>query len=392
MRIIYIHQYYCRPDQGGAIRSYHLTQGLAKEGIEVEVITAHNDKNYKLANDGKVKVHYLAVPYSSGFSTIERVHAFYKFYNKALKLIPKLASPDLFFISSTPLSTGWIGTWAKRTMGIPYIFEVRDLWPEAPFQVLQIKNPIIKKLLYRMELKIYQEADKIIALSPGVQRYIQQLFPNKMVELIPNFSDVSFFVPREKTADARNFIKQPLTILYSGAIGKVNGLDQYLDLASEANKLDKNWRFELMGTGNELKRLKKKATQRQLKNVYFIPFGDKTSVKTQLESADFAYISFLPLSILEHSSPNKFFDALSMGLPVIVNFKGWVHDLIIKEEIGIVHNPENNSLLIQKLENLEKNPQAIYQMGQRSRKLAETRFDKRKSQRKLLALINRKYQ
>jgi glycosyltransferase involved in cell wall biosynthesis len=392
MRIIYIHQYYRRPDQGGAIRSYHLTRGLAKEGIEVEVITAHNEKSYKLAIDGKVKVHYLAVPYNSGFSNLERAHAFYKFYKRALKLIKDLPSPDLFYISSTPISTGWIGTWAKKTLGVPYVFEVRDLWPEAPFQVLQIKNPVIKKLFYRMEAKIYEEAEKIVALSPGIQSYIQQIFPNKKVELIPNFSDTSFFVPKKRGVETRNFAKQPLTLLYSGAIGKVNGLDQYLELALEANKQDKNWRFELMGSGNELKKLKKKASRMNLRNVYFIPFGDKISVKMQLGNADFAYISFLPLSVLENSSPNKFFDALSMGLPVIVNFKGWIHDLIVRNEIGFIHNPDNNSILIQKLENLEKNPQPINQMGLRSRKLAETYFDKREAQQKLLALLDRRCQ
>jgi glycosyltransferase involved in cell wall biosynthesis len=123
--------------------------------------------------------------------------------------------------------------------------------------------------------------------------------------------------------------------------------------------------------------------------VCFIPFGDKSSVKTQLGNADFAYISFLPLSVLENSSPNKFFDALSMGLPVIVNFKGWIHDLIIKEEIGVIHDIKNNSLLIQDLEILEKSPDAIEQMGRRSRKLAEAYFDKRQAQQKLLTLLGK---
>jgi glycosyltransferase involved in cell wall biosynthesis len=391
MRIIYIHQYYLRPDQGGAVRSYHLAQGLAKEGIKVEVITAHNEKSYKLAVDGKVKVHYLPVPYSSDFSNLKRVLTFYSFYKKALKLIQDLPSPDLFYVSSTPLSTGWIGIWAKKNLGIPYIFEVRDLWPEGPIQVLKIRNPIIKKLLYRMEVKIYKEADKIVALSPGIQNYIQHIFPGKKVELIPNFSDVSFFVPKERAIVTRNFATQPLTILYSGAIGKVNGLDQYLELALEANRLGKNWRFELMGRGNELEKLKKKTLKKQLGNVYFIPFGNKSSVKQRLENADFAYISFLPLSALENSSPNKFFDALSMGLPVIVNFKGWIHDLTIMEEIGVIHDPKNNRSLIQHVENLKKNPQSIDQMGRRSRKLAETYFDKKEAQQKLFTLLD-KYQ
>jgi len=387
MRIIYIHQYYLRPDQGGAMRSYHLSQGLAKEGVTVEVITAHNEKSYKLCEDGGVKVHYLSVPYRTEFSVWERILAFYRFYKQAQRLIATLQSPDLFYISSTPLTTGWIGIWAKKTWAIPFVFEVRDLWPEAPIQVLKIRNPIVKKLLYRMESKIYQEADKIVSLSPGIQRYIKSRFPRKRVELIPNFSDNIFFKPKVRVHEKRNFAKQPLTLLYSGAIGEVNGLDQYLELASEAKKSGKNWRFELMGTGNALKRLKKRALQLKLSNVFFIPFANKIAVKKQLENADLAYISFLPLQILESSSPNKFFDALAMGLPVIVNFKGWIYELILKERIGFIHNRLDEKSLILELERLEKKPIVLYQMGQKSREIAENNFDINEAQQKLLALL-----
>ncbi|EPR65204.1 glycosyltransferase family 4 protein [Cyclobacterium qasimii] len=271
MRIIYIHQYYLRPDQGGAVRSYHLAQGLAKEGIKVEMITAHNEKSYKVCEDGAVKVHYLPVPYRAEFSVWERILAFYRFYKQAKRLISTLESPDLFYISSTPLTTGWIGVWAKKTWNIPFVFEVRDLWPEAPIQVLKIRNPIVKKLLYRVESKIYQEADRIVSLSPGIQNYIKSRFPKKRVALIPNFSDNVFFMPKDLAVETRDFAKQPLTLLYSGAIGEVNGLDQFLDLAWEALKLGKNWRFELMGDGNALERLKKKTWRLALTNVFLLP-------------------------------------------------------------------------------------------------------------------------
>ena len=388
MRIIYIHQYYLRPEQGGAVRSYHLSQGLSKEGCTVEVITAHNEKAYDLRKDGKVNVHYLSVPYEADFPVWKRILAFYRFYREAKKLIGSLQSPDVFYISSTPLTTGWIGVWAKKALGIPFVFEVRDLWPEAPIQVLKIKSRIIQKLLYKMEAKIYQEADKIVSLSPGIQSNINSRFPDKKLVLIPNFSDNSFFKPKFTLDEKRDFDKQPLTFLYSGAIGEVNGLDQFLDLAIEAKRLAKNWRFEMMGKGNSLTHLKEKALQLKLSNVAFIPFGDKSAVKRQLEKADFAYISFLPLTALESSSPNKFFDALAMGLPTIVNFRGWIYELIYKEEIGFFHNLSDISLLIKELDKVESNPVRLQQMGQRARKIAERRFDKKEAQRKLFDLLN----
>lgn len=97
-----------------------------------------------------------------------------------------------------------------------------------------------------------------------------------------------------------------MRIAYAGAIGKVNGLDNFLELAFVAQSLGKKWRFELMGSGNALSELKMKVSSLKLSNVIFVPFGDKNAVKAQLDKADFAYISFLPLKVLENSSPNKF--------------------------------------------------------------------------------------
>ncbi|MBI0399420.1 glycosyltransferase family 4 protein [Cyclobacterium marinum] len=390
MRIIYIHQYYLTPEQGGAIRSYHLSQGLTKVGVKVELITAHNKNQYIRRKDGEVIVHYLPVPYLSTYSTRQRVMAFYDFYKKAKRLIKELAKPDLFYISSTPLTTGWIGVWAKKKYGIPYVFEVRDLWPEAPVQVLKINNPFIRKFLYKMEAGIYREADKIVALSPGIQHYIKDLFPDKKIALIPNFSNNEFFNPNQKKWNGRDFDKQPLRISYAGAIGKVNGLDNFLELAFVAQSLGKKWRFELMGSGNALSELKMKVSSLKLSNVIFVPFGDKNAVKAQLDKADFAYISFLPLKVLENSSPNKFFDALAMGLPVIVNFKGWIYNLIEIEKIGLFHPVEDHELLVENIEHLRKNLDQYYQMSRNSRRIAETKFDKNFIQEKLHAFLGLK--
>ncbi|WP_162418470.1 glycosyltransferase family 4 protein [Cyclobacterium roseum] len=374
MRILYIHQYYCTPEQGGAIRSYHLAQGMAAAGVEVEVVSAHNETRYQTRWDGKVKVHLLPVYYDNTFNSWQRIRSFYLFVKEAKKLVSKLSLPDLFYISSTPLSTGLIGRWAKKKWGIPYVFEVRDLWPKAPLEIKKIRNPLLKKALYRMEYLIYQNAWKIVALSPGMQRYIQQRVSGKPVLQIPNFADVDFFQRAPGKYRNRRFEKQPLTLLYAGAVGEVNGLYKYLDLAEAAEKSGKNWQFKLMGKGKYLPVLKKEVANRKLSQVEFIPFGNKNEVKAQMRKADLAYISFLPLPVLEVSSPNKFFDALAVGMPVIVNFKGWIRDLIQQHEMGLYH--EDSTLLLQALEKLEYQPALLEQMGKNARLLAETQFNK----------------
>ena len=93
---------------------------------------------------------------------------------------------------------------------------------------------------------------------------------------------------------------------------------------------------------------------------------------------------------MENSSPNKFFDALAMGLPVIVNFKGWIYNLIEIEKIGLFHPVEDHELLVENIEHLRKNLDQYYQMSRNSRRIAETKFDKNFIQEKLHAFLGLK--
>lgn len=392
MRIIYIHQYFRTPDQGGAVRSYHLAKGLVQAGIEVDLITAHDQLGYDQRWIEGIRVHYLPVAYDQKFGFLKRIWAFWSFVIQARKLVKKLPRPDLLYITSTPLTTGWIGLWAKRRMALPYIFEVRDLWPEAPVQVGAIRNPLLKKMLYRLEKKIYDQALSVVALSPGIASYIQKKSPDRSVALIPNFSDLEVFYPREKAHQLANQLglSPGLTLAYTGALGLVNAVEELLDLAELAQKRGKNWNFLIMGEGSHRQMLEAISHSKNLKNVCFVPFGPKVKVNEVLSLADFAWISFAHLPVLKTNSPNKFFDALAAGKAILVNHKGWVHELVKTHQLGISCLPEKMEVAFSKLEELEQNPSEIAKMGQNSRKLAETFFSKELAINRLLEVIQPK--
>ncbi|MFC4870077.1 glycosyltransferase family 4 protein [Negadavirga shengliensis] len=388
MRIIYIHQYYLTPREGGAIRSYHLSKGMAAAGVEVEVITAHNAPDYKCVAFDGVKVHYLPVPYDNAFGVLKRMGAFYAFVRKAKALIFQMVKPDLFFITSTPLTTGIIGLWAKRKWGIPYVFEVRDLWPEAPVQLGVIRNLFLKKYLYGLEEKIYGNAQKIVALSPGIEKYIHKKCREASIAVIPNFADMDFFQSELANPDVLELQPEKLTIAYTGAVGKVNGLESYLQLAAEAQKLGKPWQFVLMGKGAELSSLKKRSKQLGLLNFHFLSYGDKNAVRDLLAFSDLVYISFQDLPVLRTSSPNKFFDALAMGKPVIVNFKGWLLDMIKQNDMGNYHDQEDSSKILSYIQSLEEDPAMLERAGKNAERLAESRFSKKEAVSRLLDFLD----
>jgi glycosyltransferase involved in cell wall biosynthesis len=392
MKVIYIHQYFRTPEQGGAVRSYHLAKGLIEAGIEVEMITAHDQLNYDQRWIEGIKVHYLPVPYEQKFGFLKRTWAFLKFVRQCKSLLEKLTRPDLLYITSTPLTTGIIGLWAKKRKAIPYVFEVRDLWPEAPIQVGALQNPIFIQWLKRLEKRIYNQALSLVALSPGIASQIKQVCPNVEVALIPNFSDLTRFFPQEKPSQIpyNLDLRANLTIAYTGALGLVNAVEELLDLAQLAQERGKEWNFLIMGEGSHLDSLQQKAKDLNLKYVRFLPFGNKEKVNEVLSLADFAWISFAHYPVLKTNSPNKFFDALASGKAILVNHKGWVHDLVKTHDLGISFLPGKWDKAFRHLEELENNPSEIQRMGQMSRKLAETYFSKELAVARLVEVIKPK--
>lgn len=389
MRLVYIHQYFRTPEQGGAVRSYHLAKGLIEAGVEVELITAHSGNSYDQRWIDGIKVHYLPVDYDQKFGFFRRIWSFLQFVRQSKKLLKKLSRPDLLYITSTPLTTGWIGLWAKRKLALPFIFEVRDLWPEAPIQVGAIQNSLLIRFLRRLEKKIYDESLSLVALSPGIAAHLTQVSPHRSVALIPNFSDLSQFFPKEKNRSLADSLglTSGLTIAYTGALGQVNAVEELLELAKMAQDRGKDWNFIIMGAGSNEAILLKKAKKSDLKNTHFLPFSPKERVNEVLALADFAWISFAHYPVLKTNSPNKFFDAIAAGKAILVNHKGWVYDLVMTHELGIPFRPGKWEKAFARLEDLESQHDLIQKMGYRARKLAENQFAKELAVGRLIEVI-----
>lgn len=392
MKIIYIHQYFLTPEEGGAIRSYHLAKGMVDTGIEVEMITSHNDPTYDTRLVDGIKVHYLPISYDNNFGFLRRIYSFLGFVRAAKRLIKKLPRPDYLYITSTPLTTGIIGRWAKKKLALPYFFEVRDLWPEAPIQMGVIRNWMVKKFLYRLERQIYQDAFHLVALSPGIGESIERTCPNRSVTIIPNFSDPDFFDPSivSEKMHIDPIESDQITITYAGAIGPVNGLGAFLDLAKKAKDKGLNWKFILMGKGVEVPGILREKQRMGLDNLYVRSFGNKYEVRELLATSDFIYLSFLPHPVLTTSSPNKFFDAIAMGKPIILNFKGWIHEHVVQSDIGIYHEEGNTDIVIEYINKVYRNAALKQAIQQRSRALACSRFSKKQALKTLLGILKAK--
>lgn len=386
MKILYIHQYFKTPDEGGAIRSFYLATGLVSNNFEVELITSHNSPRYEIKQIHGIKVHYLPVPYSNEMNFYTRIRSFIKFFIQSILLSIKIKDIDICYATSTPLTVGCISLFIKKWKNIPYIFEVRDLWPEAPIQMGIIKNKFVIFFLKWLEIKIYKDAKAIIALSPGIKSNIEKKVSNADIYMIPNMADIDFFSKSINiTDDAVN--DHPFIISYLGAIGKANNIFSLIDIAIEAKKQNQKVEFKIMGAGAYYSEIKNMIRLHKLNNVTIYHLINKDTLQKILKTSDASYISYENFPVLETSSPNKFFDSLAAGKLIILNIKGWLYDLVIRNSCGIFIDPKSPEDFVSKISPFLKDRNLLNTYKINSLKLAEEKFSKDAQVNKLVNLL-----
>lgn len=236
---------------------------------------------------------------------------------------------------SAPLTTGLAAIVIKWRYGIPYVFEVGDLWPEAPIQLGIVRNTLLKKILFRLEAAVYRRALSIVALSPAISENICRRFPRLIVYQLPNMADTTYFEPGTDDSIKEKYGLQNRRVLsYIGTMGLANGLNFVLDCAEACQKKMLPVTFVLCGEGAKKDNLRQAVSQRKLQNVLFLPFQNREGVREVFRLTDIALVCFQPLPILGTGSPNKYFDALAAGKVIAVNFSGWIRDEIEQNACG----------------------------------------------------------
>jgi glycosyltransferase involved in cell wall biosynthesis len=384
-KVLILHQHFKTPISGGAIRSYYLGQALKDHGIETVVITAHNDPTYRVCNEDGMEVHYLPIYYENHFGFFSRSLAFVLFLIKSVFVVRKLKGIDVCYAISTPLTTGLAANLIRKFYGIPYIFEVGDLWPEAPIQMGFVKNNVLKKVLYWIEKYIYQNALRIVALSPMIKSAIEKIVPEKNVHLIPNMADTNFYT---STIPSIEYSKDhPFTIAYIGAVGLANELEHLLACAKACQEENLPVKFIICGEGARLSLLKELKQTLGLENLSFIPFQNRAGVNALFANIDAAFVSYKPIPILETGSPNKFFDGLAAGKMIIVNFSGWIRYEIEKYQCGVYVDPHHPKHFCDVIRPYLKQINLVNDYKKNARTLALSKYSREKLSKEFIDLF-----
>lgn len=395
MRILYLHQYFKTPEEPGGTRSYWIAKELINNGHEVVMISSKDIKGNKkevVTIDG-IQVIYLNEAYDQNMSVLRRLIAFLNFVWKSTQEANKEKNIDLVVASSTPLTIGIPALFLKWKNKTPYVFEVRDLWPEVPIQMGAIKNPILKWLTRKFEELIYKNAGHVIALSPGMLDGVTKYIPKDRTSMIPNMAKKDEFWPREKNEELGKKLglnPKSFKVIHFGSLGLANGAITIIESA-KLLKNDDTVEFLFVGGGATEGLLQKLCLDSGLKNVKFLGFFSLKDTSEIVNLSDASIISFKDLPILYTNSPNKLFDSFSAGKPIIVNSAGWTKEMVELHNCGFYANPNYPHELVQKIKYLQSHPAIVKLMGDNARKLAEEEYDKSILTRRFVNVLERVY-
>jgi glycosyltransferase involved in cell wall biosynthesis len=365
MRILYLHQFFVTRAGPGSTRSYEFARRFVAAGHEVRIVTAAGAAPPGTSEVEGIEVTAVRGAYSdyvraTALSYPRRMLAFAAFAPSATAVALRGRRPDVVYATSPPLTMAVPALAVAVRHRVPLVWEVRDLWPEAPIQLGALRNPLLRRAARALERFVYRRAARMIALSPGIRAgMIAAGAPPERVALVPNASDLDLFRPATPPERFR--------VSYFGTMGEANDLTA----AVEAARLLPDVEFLLVGDGKRRAELERGAPP----NVVFTgPASGKEEVAELAADSSACLTLFKDLPVLATNSPNKLFDTFAAGRPAIVNMEGWMRELVEENEAGLYVGAGNARELADAIAWLRQHPDAAERMGRNARALAEREF------------------
>lgn len=383
MKIVYLHQYFATPQMPGGTRSYEMARRLASNGHEVHMVTTRTSvaerrgfPRWDVELIDGIHVHWLPVEYGNRMSYRRRMLAFAIFALFASRRARQLRG-EVVFATSTPLTIALPALAAIQGTRTPMVFEVRDLWPQLPIAVGALNSPVLQAAARVLERQAYRRASAVVALSPEMVAGVVAVDgrPDR-VSLIPNSCDNDLFdVPSRRGQEfraARPWLGDGPLVLYAGTLGYANGVSYLVRIARECREAAPEVRFLALGDGAEADAIRRLADSEGVlgRNFFMEPFLTKQRVPDALSAATVCTSLFRPIRELQANSPNKVFDALAAGRPIVVNHEGWIAELVREHQLGAVLDPHDPAGAASELLALLGDPEALRLASQAAKRLA----------------------
>ena len=399
MHILLIHQAFASLDEPGGTRHHELARYLASQGHRLTIITS--PISYLTGKARSKKIRWCEKQTDGDLITILRVYTYPSLHRSfAFRMVSFLSfmfssfiiglgvkNVDLIWGTSPPIFQGLTAWLLARIKHIPFLFEVRDLWPAFAVAVGVLKNPLLIKLSELLETFLYRHADLVIVNSPGFIQFIKSRGATR-VELVPNGTDTNMFTPE---VDGESFkrlhhLEAKFVVLYAGAHGLSNDLGIVLQSARRLMPR-KDIIFVFLGDGKDKPALQTQVATDGLDNILFLAPIPKVEMPSALAAADACIAILKPVELYKTTYPNKVFDYMAAGKPVILAIDGVIREVIENANAGIPVHPGDPEALSQAVLQLADDPELAHRMGYQARVYVKKNFDRSILAAKLMELM-----
>lgn len=386
MRILLIHQAFARVDEPGGTRHHEFARHLARAGHQITVLASpvsyltgeetHRERSGRVEVDD-LGVRIIRCPAYGGWhrSFLHRVLSFISFSASTLWQGLRLERPDVVWGTSPPLFQAGSAWLLARLSRARFLLEIRDLWPRFAVEVGVLRWPILVRLSEWLESFLYRRADLLVVNSPGFVDHVLERGGDQ-VAVIPNGVDLKMFSQLQMGADLRTRAGIPagdFVLIYAGAHGMSNDLGVVLE-AAERLRGHQQIQLVFLGDGKEKRALVQAAAQMRLENVRFLPAVPKEEMASMLSGADAGLAILKPLEGYKTTYPNKVFDYMAAGLPVILAIDGVIREVVEEAGAGVFVPPGEPEQLSRAIRELAQHRAEAAAMGERGRAYVAQHF------------------
>ena len=419
MKILYVSQYF-PPEMGApAARAAELSRHWAGAGHDVTVLTGfpnhptgviHSEYRRKFrrvvlreSRDGVNVVRTWLLPFPN-HKAYERILNYSSFCASAAVAGLFLSPPEVVIATSPQLLVGLAGWWLARWKRTPFVFEVRDLWPESLIAVgMADADSVLHGALARLARFLYGHADHIVVVSPAFVDHLvgHWQVPRQKISVVENGVETNLFSPYARPAVCRTSsavecpegLKKQLGVegkfvaSYIGTMGMAHGLETILAAAMELRETHPEIAFLMIGEGAEKERIVAMARERGLNNVHFLGQQSRENIPAYITTSDVCVVPLKKTDLFKTVIPTKMLEFMSCARPVILGVDGQARSILEEARAGLVIEPENPPALVKAIEYLAANPDESRKLGERGREYVLRCFSRHQTAERYIGVL-----
>jgi glycosyltransferase involved in cell wall biosynthesis len=401
MRILFLTDNFPPETNAPASRTHEHTKRWAAAGHEVTVVTTAPNfpegkifKGYRnrvwsreRIDDVDVIRVWTYITANAGF--VGRSLDYASFMVSVILATPFLPRPDVIVSTSPQFFTPCAAYVVSRLFRCPWIFELRDLWPDSIVAVGAMRENAVIRMLRKLEYFLYRKATGIVSVTTSFRQVLSgNGVSADKIHVVPNGAELDAYQPGDKPRAlmARLGLEGKFVAAYVGTIGMAHGLGTLID-AAEKLKARRDIAFVLVGTGAEERTMAAEARERGLTNVHFVGSVTKAEVRDYWRLCDVALVLLRDSAIFRHVIPSKMFEAMSTARPIILGVKGESETLLEESGAGLSIPPEDSHALAQAVVALADNDARRLEMGRAGRRYVAEKFDRNVLAQRMLTIV-----